>query len=92
MTVTDEDKALLTLLRAKSTYQTSGGTMAEWINPDGPLAADRIEALEAENERLREALEEWVFRYAWKAEGMNTEQACIHAKAFMARAALEGKQ
>jgi vacuolar-type H+-ATPase subunit E/Vma4 len=51
----------------------------------------RIEALTAENERMREALEEWVFRYAWKAEGMNTEQARIHAKAFMARAALEGE-
>lgn len=50
----NEDKALLTLLRAKSTYRTSGGTMAEWINPDGPLAADRIEALTAEVERLRE--------------------------------------
>lgn len=27
-----------------------------YINPDGPEAADRIEALEAENARLREAL------------------------------------
>jgi len=53
---------------------------------------DHIEALTAENERLREALEEWVFRYAWKAEGMNTEQARIHAKAFMARAALGDTQ
>jgi hypothetical protein len=54
--------------------------------------ADRIEAQAAEIERLREALEEWVFLYAWRADGMNTEQARIKAKAFIseeyARAAL----
>ncbi len=43
--------------------------------------------LRAEVEALREALEEYVFLYAWKAEGMHTEQARIHAKASMVRAA-----
>ena len=69
-------------------------------------AADRIEALTAEVERLtltvrklqghqvvleaevkglRGALEERMFLYYWRAEGMNVAQARIHA-----RAALEG--
>jgi len=54
--MTDDDKALAKLLRAKQTYTTSAGVMEEWINPDGPMAADRIEAQAAEIERLREAL------------------------------------
>jgi len=45
--------------------------------------ADRIAALEAENARLREALEEWVFRYNWRVDGMNVEQARIHARVFV---------
>ena len=51
-----------------------------------------LEPLQAEIERLREALEHWVFLYAWKAEGMNIEQAKIHADAFMIRAALQPKE
>ena len=45
---------LAKLLRAKRTYTTSAGVMEEWINPDGPMAADRIEAQAAEIERLRD--------------------------------------
>lgn len=52
----------------------------------------QIATLTAENERLREALEHWVFLYAWKAEGMNIEQAKIHAGAFMMTAALQPKE
>jgi hypothetical protein len=48
---------LAKLLRAKRTYTTSAGVMEEWINPDGPMAADRIVAQAAEIERLRGALE-----------------------------------
>ncbi len=55
------------------------------------VVCDLNQRLRAEVEALREALEEYVFLYAWKAEGMHTEQARIHAKAFMARAALTRK-
>jgi len=49
--------------------------------------------LKAEIERLREAIRQWVFLYAWKAEGMNTEQAILHADAFMlAHAALQPEE
>jgi hypothetical protein len=57
---------LAKLLRAKRTYTTSAGVMEEWINPDGPMAADRIEAQAAESERLREEvarLEDQAQRY-----------------------------
>ncbi len=41
-------------------------------------------------EALQAALEEWVFLYKWRADGMNVEQARIHAEAYMdeVRAAL----
>ncbi len=43
------------------------------VNPDGPEAADRIEALTAEKKRLRAALEKMQrgrdrYRQAWEAE------------------------
>jgi hypothetical protein len=50
---------------------------------------NQIASLTAEIERLREALRHWVFLYAWKADGMNMEQAKIHADAFMMSAALQ---
>jgi hypothetical protein len=46
----------------------------------------------AQIDRLREALRHWVFLYAWKADGMNIEQAKIHADAFMMSAALQPKE
>ena len=46
---------LLKRLRAKTHDHVT--LCKPWlVNPDGPEAADRIEALTAENERLREAL------------------------------------
>jgi len=51
-----------------------------------------VKQLKAEIERLRDALKHWVFLYAWKAEGMNIEQAKIHADAFMMSAALQPKE
>ncbi len=53
--MTDEAKALVERLRYQGYLNSDNG---DWglRNPDGPEAADRIEALEAENERLREAL------------------------------------
>lgn len=56
------------------------------------LSGDQIASLTAEIELLREALEHWVFLYGWKAEGMNIEQAKIHAGAFMMTAALQPKE
>ena len=55
--MTDDDKALVKRLRAKIDV---GSSLLDGlpVNPDGAEAADRIEALTAENERLREALKE----------------------------------
>jgi hypothetical protein len=33
---------------------------------------------------LREVLEEWIFRYYWRAEGMNVDQARIYARTLLA--------
>ena len=55
-------------------------------------AADRIEALEAENARLREALEQFLslieYQYCGSREAMNALQEADNS----ARAALGGKQ
>jgi hypothetical protein len=50
---------LVTRLRAKKpvmAYEADGSPAFDPINPDGPEAANRIEALEAENKAMREAL------------------------------------
>ena len=67
--------------------------------PTSTITQDEYDALkvtlaarDAEIEQLREALEHWVFLYGWKAEGMNIEQAKIHAGAFMMTAALQPKE
>ncbi len=57
-------------------------------------AATALTALHAENEVLWAALEEQRFQYLWRGDGMNTEQARIHARAWVvegraARAALK---
>lgn len=44
-----------------------------------------IKALIAENKRLRGELEEWVFLYAWRVDGMPQMAARIHAKAYLNR-------
>jgi len=42
--MTDEAKALVKqLLLAKRSYVVGGHTKHEWVNPDGPVAADLIE-------------------------------------------------
>jgi len=41
------------LLRAQRSYSISGSTMYEWINPDGPPAANLIEAQASEIRDLR---------------------------------------
>ena len=52
-----DSEALIERLRAKYTVTDEFSTIRRPVNPDGFEAADHIEALEAENERLREALE-----------------------------------
>ena len=68
-----------------------------------PVQADPVAELRAEITRLTEALraaeerekglvsalEEWMFRYFWRAEQMPVEAARIHAKSRLA-AALKG--
>lgn len=89
-----EDKALVKRLRRtyRKEFAPTGSTVATprtvqsrllsvdvLFNPDGAEAANRIEALTAENERLREALERVLaHRYGDWCD--------------IARAALEGKQ
>ncbi len=54
--MTDNDKALVYKLRYTGYLNSDNG---DWglVNPNGPEAADRIEALSAENERLRNGLD-----------------------------------
>ena len=52
--MTDE---LVRLLLAKRTYSVVGNIMEEWVNPDGPVAADRIEAQDKLIAALRAGLE-----------------------------------
>ena len=70
---------------------------AKWVEPEFDIveqhrlleAADRIAALEAENERLREALEQFLslieYQYCGSREAMNALQEADNS----ARAALE---
>jgi hypothetical protein len=56
---------LVTRLRAKKpvmAYEADGSPAFDPINPDGPEAANRIEALEAENKAMREA---GIFDHKW---------------------------
>lgn len=69
-----------------------------------PVQADPVAELRAEITRLTEALraaeerervllsalEEWMFRYFWRADGMPVEAARIHAQSRMQIAALAG--
>ena len=52
-----DSKALIERLRAKYTVTDEFSTIRRPVNPDGFEAADAIEKLEADNARLREALE-----------------------------------
>ena len=68
------------------------------VNPDGPEAADRIEALEAEVERLREALEPFTFREDGDDEAVSIQHPSIivrcevtYGDIQLARAALEAR-
>jgi hypothetical protein len=57
----EELPGLVERLRAKNSMRISlegGGGELCFDNPDGPEAADTLESLAAENERLREALGE----------------------------------
>lgn len=50
---------LVARLRAIESEPIGAGLAKNWYrNPDGPEAADRIEALSAENDRLREVMRE----------------------------------
>jgi len=73
--MTDDDKALVKRLRAKIDV---GSSLLDGlpVNPDGAEAADRIEALTAENERLRALLypdemtkEDYEMIYGWGGQG-----------------------
>lgn len=82
--MTDDDKALVERLRKRREAEMIGGyERIEWEDEDALEAADRIEALSAENERLREALRNIV--WSEDKEGDQWWRAfCIQ----MARAAL----
>ena len=54
--MTDEAKALVERLRSQKDYKVVGFTPVTTVNPLCAEAADRIEDLTAENERLRAAL------------------------------------
>ena len=66
--MTDKAKALVERLRAKYTVTDEFSTIRRPVNPDGHEAADRIEALEAENERLKV---EVIRQMKWKTEAQN---------------------
>lgn len=60
---------------------------------DTSRSGDLVERLRAAEERERvllSALEEWMFRYFWRVDGMPVEAARIHAQSRMKIAALAG--
>lgn len=68
--------------------------MAAWNTLASDAEITRLtEALRAAEERekaLLSALEEWMFRYFWRVDGMPVEAARIHAQSRMKIAALAG--
>ena len=65
--MTDEAKALVERLRSQKDYKVVGFTPVTTVTPLCAEAADRIEALEAENERLREELAEAYIKLSGKS-------------------------
>lgn len=51
---------------------------------------EALRAAEEREKRLLSALEEWMFRYFWRVDGMPVEAARIHAQSRMKIAALVG--
>jgi hypothetical protein len=92
---TDLKEALLNLATRISNSATEPAHASIAIKAADALdARDRtIERLEAENNQLWFAYEELRFQIYWRVDGMNTEQALVHAKARTteARAALKGQ-
>lgn len=66
-----EESDLLTIAYMSGVYDERKAR-ENGLRPTSDLA-ERIEGLVG-------ALEEWMFRYYWRGEGMNTEQARIYAK------------
>jgi hypothetical protein len=60
------------------------GPGPDFDTADQAAASVILAAFEKREAELREALEEWIFRYYWRAEGMNVEQARIHARTLLA--------
>ncbi len=76
-----DSKALIERLldqsRANFERQFDHQVFAEWVYDDlrELFAAElyaHIEKLEADKARLREALEEWMFRYYWRVDELKT--------------------
>jgi hypothetical protein len=65
---------LVERLRWHSEDQATG--KLRLTNPDGPEAADEIEALEAENARLREALEFYADLKTYETQYVTRECGC----------------
>lgn len=84
--MSDEENALVKqLLLAKRSYVVGGHTKHEWVNPDGPVAVNRIDAQATEIEKLRDALrkiEQGVPRpvgKSWRVDGRPSKyDECIH--------------
>jgi len=75
-------------------YETEAEAIAAWNTRASDAEITRLtEALRAAEERERvllSALEEWMFRYFWRVDGMPVEAARIHAQSRMQIAALAG--
>lgn len=75
-------------------FNTEDEAIAAWNARASDAEITRLtEALRAAEERERvllSALEEWMFRYFWRVDGMPVEAARIHAQSRMKIAALAG--
>jgi len=72
------------LIKRLRSVDVSWSQAGEWCAE----AADTIEAQAAEIARLREALEEWIFLYHWRVDGMPVEQARTYAQTQMRMSAI----
>ena len=61
----------------------TGEDAAKMANADINEAADALSRLTDERDRLWEALRHWRFFVYWRVDGMNIEQARIHADAWI---------
>lgn len=79
---------------ASSRYSDRDDWWAAWNTraSDATIAAleASLRAAEEEKKALLSALEEWMFRYFWRVDGMPVEAARIHAQSRMKIAALAG--